>query len=45
MATLYLLWEKFDDAESFANMALEKDPQEKYALQVLKVLKQKAEDE
>ncbi len=40
MATLYLLWEKHDKALEFANMSLELDPEEKYALEVLKALEQ-----
>ncbi len=43
MATLYLLWDKHEEAKAFADMALEADPQEKYAQQVLKILNQKSE--
>ncbi len=43
MATLYLLWKKFEEAHEFAKLAIKADPEEKYALQVLKILNQAAQ--
>ncbi len=42
MAALYLEWEKYSEAKEFSRMALKLDPEEEYALQVLKKLKEKA---